>query len=63
MLCNSTGTMNAGCKTLIDTFGPLILKYLSSGIDPAKVCQIFGLCPTNSSKFILIETLLKNIDL
>ena len=49
MLCNSTGTMNGECKVLIDTFGPLILKYLSSGIDPAKVCQIFGLCPQAST--------------
>jgi len=41
--------MNQACKGLIDTFGPLIIKYLSGGIDPAKVCQLFGLCPTQVS--------------
>jgi saposin len=48
-LCNATGTMNTACKTLIDTFGPMILKYLANGIDPEKVCELIGMCPKNST--------------
>lgn len=45
-LCNGTGSTSAACKQLIESFGPVLIKYVVKGLDPEKLCQLIGMCPS-----------------
>ncbi|CAF0924437.1 unnamed protein product [Brachionus calyciflorus] len=61
-LCNATGKMSELCKTVIDAYGPSIIKYLASGVDPEKLCELIGMC-TASQKVTLGKLVKRDIAL
>ncbi|KAI8521805.1 hypothetical protein Bbelb_015590 [Branchiostoma belcheri] len=44
--CSRLGDLEQECDTLIDTYGPIIFNLLSQELDPEKVCQAIGFCPS-----------------
>jgi len=60
-LCNATGKMSELCKTVIDSYGPSILKYLADGVDPEKLCQLIGMCTANQ-KVTLNNIVKRNVN-
>jgi saposin len=59
-LCTALGTLSPVCKSIIDSFGPMILNYLANGVDPEKVCELIGMCTKPYYKQPVVEPVIKN---
>ncbi|XP_066305176.1 prosaposin-like isoform X2 [Branchiostoma lanceolatum] len=44
--CSRLGGLEAECDSLMDTYGPIIFNLLEQELDPEKVCQAVGFCPS-----------------
>ncbi|XP_035668816.1 prosaposin-like isoform X1 [Branchiostoma floridae] len=44
--CTLLGGLEAECDSLMDQYGPIIFNLLEQELDPEKVCQAVGFCPS-----------------
>ncbi|CAL1543582.1 unnamed protein product [Lymnaea stagnalis] len=55
-MCDVLPSMTDECKSVVDEYGPLVIKLLIQKLKPSQICSILSLCPSTKTKLALPDS-------